>query len=51
MITFGIVLLVIGLLLGIGLLTSVGVVLLVIGLALMFLGRTGRPVGGRNHYY
>jgi len=28
-----------------------GVVLLVVGLALMLMGRMGHAVGGRHHYY
>jgi uncharacterized membrane protein HdeD (DUF308 family) len=59
MIAFGIILIVLGLILPslipafayAHLLLMVGVVLLVIGLILMVLGRTGRAVGGRRHYY
>jgi len=29
----------------------IGVILLVVGLALMLMGRMGRGVGGRRHYY
>jgi uncharacterized membrane protein HdeD (DUF308 family) len=29
----------------------IGVILLIVGLALMLLGRMGRGVGGRRHYY
>jgi hypothetical protein len=59
MIIFGIVLIVLGLLLpslipafAFGhVLVVIGVILLVVGLVLMLLGRTGRAVGGRRHYY
>jgi hypothetical protein len=47
----GIVLLLIGWLAGIPILTTLGVILLVIGAVLFLLGRTGRPVGGRAHYW
>jgi hypothetical protein len=29
----------------------IGVILLVVGLALMLMGRMGHAVGGRRHYY
>jgi low temperature requirement protein LtrA len=29
----------------------IGVILLIVGLALMLLGRMGHAVGGRRHYY
>jgi hypothetical protein len=51
MIVLGIVLLLIGWLAGIPILTTLGVILLVIGAVLFLLGRTGRPVGGRAHYW
>jgi hypothetical protein len=51
MITLGIVLLIIGALAGISIFWTIGVILVVIGLVLMLLGRTGRPLGGRNHYW
>ena len=51
MIALGVVLLVLGALLDIGLLYSLGGLLLVIGLVLWLLGRTGRAVGGRSHYW
>lgn len=51
MITLGLVLLLIGFLAGIPILWTVGVVLLVIGLILMLLGRSGHRVGGRAHYF
>ncbi len=51
MIILGIVLLVIGLIIGSGLLTTLGIILLVIGAILAILGSMGRAVGGRRHYY
>lgn len=30
---------------------GIGIVVLVIGLILLILGRIGRPIGGRRHYY
>jgi hypothetical protein len=51
MIVLGLVLLLLGLLTGVGILWTVGIVLLIVGLVLMVLGRSGRPVGGRAHYW
>lgn len=51
MIVFGVILLVIGWLTGIGILYTVGAILLVVGLILALLGGVGRPVGGRNWYW
>ena len=51
MIVLGIVLLVLGLIFGIGILTYIGVALIIIGAVLWLLGSTGRPVGGRRHYW
>ena len=51
MIVLGIVLLVAGFLLNISILWTIGIVLLVIGVVLMLMGRMGRAVGGRRHYY
>jgi hypothetical protein len=50
MLILGLILLLVGWLLGIGLLTTVGIVLLVVGLVLLALGAAGRPVGGRTWY-
>jgi hypothetical protein len=50
-ITFGLVLMIIGFLLGIPVLWSIGTLLLLIGLVLWILGSIGRAVGGRRHYY
>ena len=51
MIILGIILLVAGFVLKISILWTIGIVLLVIGLVLMLMGRMGRAVGGRRHYY
>ena len=51
MIFLGIVLLIAGLVFKISILWTIGIVLLVIGLVLMVMGRMGRAVGGRRHYY
>ena len=47
----GVVLLVIGWLTGIGILTTIGVILLVVGAVLMLLGSVNRPVLGRRYWY
>jgi hypothetical protein len=47
----GLILLLIGWLAGIGILTTIGIILLVIGAVLWILGSTGRPVGGRKYWY
>ena len=51
MIVTGLILLLLGLLLDIGLLWTVGVVVVIVGLVLMLLGRSGRQVGSRSHYW
>jgi hypothetical protein len=51
MITFGIVLLVIGVVTHIAILWSIGVLLVLVGAALWILGAMGREVAGRRHYY
>ncbi|MEV6072301.1 DUF6131 family protein [Nocardia sp. NPDC052001] len=51
MIVLGIILLLAGILIGIPLLTTLGIIVLVVGVALMLLGSTGRAVGGRRHYF
>jgi hypothetical protein len=50
-ITLGIILLILGIVLNIGILTTLGVILLVVGAVLFLLGAAGRAVGGRRHYY
>ncbi|MGB0969742.1 MAG: DUF6131 family protein [Mycobacterium sp.] len=51
MIGLGVILLVLGFFLGMGILTYIGVVLLVIGAVFWLLGSIGRPVGGRRSWY
>lgn len=51
MIVIGVVLLLLGLLVGVPILTTVGVALVVIGAVLAVLGATGRAIGGRRHWY
>ena len=51
MIIIGVVLLIAGFLTGISILWTIGIIVLVIGLVLMLMGRLGRPVGGRRHYF
>ena len=51
MIILGIILLVAGFLLKISILSTIGIILLIVGLVLMVMGRMGRAVGGRRHYY
>ena len=51
MIVLGVILLLIGFLAHISILWTIGLVILVVGLALMVLGRLGHAVGGRKHYF
>jgi hypothetical protein len=51
MITFGIILLLIGFIAKIPVLWSIGILLVIVGLVLAVLGSMGRAVGGRRHYY
>ena len=51
MIILGVVLLLIGILAGIPILTTIGTILLVIGAILFILGSMGRPIGGRRYWY
>jgi uncharacterized membrane protein HdeD (DUF308 family) len=51
-IILGLILLLLGLFLHIGILTTIGIIVAVIGLVLMLVGTTGRAtVGGRKHWY
>jgi Family of unknown function (DUF6131) len=50
-IILGLILLIAGFLLNISILWTIGIILLVVGLILALLGRTGRAVGGRRHYF
>ena len=51
MIVLGVILLIVGFLASIPILWTIGIIVLVVGLVLALLGRTGRAVGGRAHYY
>lgn len=51
MIVIGVILLLIGLLAGIPILTTIGIILAVVGLILALLGGAGRSVGPRRHYW
>lgn len=51
MIITGIVLLLLGMLLAIPLVSTLGIILLIVGVVLMLVGRSGRQIGGRAHYW
>ena len=51
MLILGVILALLGWLTGIGILTTIGIILIVIGAVLWILGSTGRPVGGRRTWY
>lgn len=51
MIILGVVLLILGLIFGVGILTTIGIILIVVGAVLWVLGAVGRPVAGRRHYW
>ena len=51
MIILGVILLLLGMFLDIGILTTIGVILIIVGAILWILGSMGRAVGGRRHYY
>ena len=51
MLVLGLILLLLGWLTGIGILTTLGIILLVIGAVLWILGAVGRPVGGRRYWW
>lgn len=51
MIALGVVLLVLGLIFGVGILTTIGIILIVVGALLWLLGAVGRQVGPRAHYW
>jgi len=51
MLILGLILLLLGIFLHVGILTTLGVILLVIGAILFILGSVGRPVAGRRHYW
>ncbi|WP_169814863.1 DUF6131 family protein [Nocardia crassostreae] len=51
MVILGLILIVAGWLLGISILTTIGIIVLIVGIVFWVLGYSGRPVGGRRHYY
>jgi hypothetical protein len=52
LIILGAILLILALLpIGLGILLYPGIIILIIGLVLAVAGGTGRPVGGRRHYF
>lgn len=51
MILLGVILLIIGFVASIPILWTIGIVLVVVGAVLAVLGRTGRKVGGRAHWF
>jgi hypothetical protein len=51
MIILGVILVIAGFVLKISLLWTLGIILLIVGVVLAVLGRAGRAVGGRAHWY
>lgn len=51
MIILGLILLILGAVLAIPILWTIGIILVVVGLVLTLLGRSGRQVGSRAHYW
>jgi hypothetical protein len=51
MLILGLILLLLGFLLSVPILWTLGIILLVVGAVLFLLGSTGRPVGGRRHWF
>lgn len=51
MIILGLILLIVGYVAGISLLYYIGGLLLIVGVVLLVLGRTGRAVGGRANWF
>lgn len=51
MIILGLILVLVGWLANIGILVTIGVILAIVGVVLAVLGGTGRPVGGRAHWF
>jgi hypothetical protein len=51
MIILGAILLIIGLIAGINILWLIGIILVIVGAVLLLLGRSGRAVGGRSHWF
>lgn len=51
MLILGLILALIGYVTGIGILTTLGIILIVVGAVFWLLGGIGRPVGGRRYWY
>jgi hypothetical protein len=51
MFILGVILLILGLIFGVGWLTTIGIILAVIGAVLYLLGAAGRQLGPRRHYW
>jgi hypothetical protein len=51
MIVLGVILLILGLILNAGILWAIGLILIAVGIILAVLGRMGRPIGARRHYW
>ncbi len=51
MLILGLVLVLLGWLTGIGILTTLGIILVVIGAVFWILGATGRSIGGRRYWW
>jgi membrane-bound ClpP family serine protease len=52
MIVLGVILIVVSLLVeSLKILFTIGIIVLIVGVVLALLGRSGRAVGGRNHWY
>jgi len=51
MIIAGLLLMLIGFLVGVPILWTIGIVVAIVGLVLLLVGRSGRRVGGRAHYW
>jgi len=51
MLVVGVILLLLGILLGIPILTTIGIVLAVVGAILLIVGSTGRTIGPRRYYW
>jgi uncharacterized membrane protein HdeD (DUF308 family) len=50
-IVLGIILLIIGFVAKIAILWTIGIILLIVGAVLALVGRSGRMVGGRKHWF
>jgi Family of unknown function (DUF6131) len=50
-IILGLILAIVGYFTGIGILTTIGLILIVVGVILWIVGATGHPVGGRARWY